>query len=287
MNYCLGTVQFGMNYGVQGNGRPNLDSIYNILDTAIENKIDTFDTAIAYGEAEKILGQYILDRTIDSKKVRIITKDKSNENLLSLISNIENSIKRLNIDKLYGFLFHDSTVVYNKERMTQLIDIKNNGLAEKIGVSIYSPDEAIKALEYDIDIIQVPYNLFDNRLDKVDFFKKAKSKNIEIYARSSLLQGLALMDYNKLPKNVEFAKDYLIKFDDLCLKSKIDRLNAAVNYVSRNKYIDFIVFGTDNINQLKEYLLIKENVLPNSFIEEIKSNFNNVPDKLVNPTLWK
>ena len=287
MNYCLGTVQFGMNYGVQGNGRPNLDSIYNILDTAIENKIDTFDTAIAYGEAEKILGQYILDRTIDSKNVRIITKDKSNKNLLSLISNIENSIKRLNIDKLYGFLFHDSTVVYNKERMTQLIDIKNNGLAEKIGVSIYSPDEAIKALEYDIDIIQVPYNLFDNRLDKVDFFKKAKSKNIEIYARSSLLQGLALMDYNKLPKNVEFAKDYLIKFDDLCIKSKIDRLNAAVNYVSSNKYIDFIVFGTDNINQLKEYLLIKENVLPNSFIEEIKSNFNNVPDKLVNPTLWK
>ena len=287
MNYCLGTVQFGMNYGVQGNGRPNLDSIYNILDTAIENKIDTFDTAIAYGEAEEILGQYILDRTIDSKNVRIITKDKSNENLLSLISNIENSIKRLNIDKLYGFLFHDSTVVYNKERMTQLIDIKDNGLAEKIGVSIYSPDEAIKALEYDIDIIQVPYNLFDNRLDKVDFFKKAKSKNIEIYARSSLLQGLALMDYNKLPKNVEFAKDYLIKFDDLCIKSKIDRLNAAVNYVSSNKYIDFIVFGTDNINQLKEYLLIKENVLPNSFIEEIKSNFNNVPDKLVNPTLWK
>lgn len=287
MNYCLGTVQFGMNYGVQGNGRPNLDSIYNILDTAIENKIDTFDTAIAYGEAEKILGQYILDRTIDSKKVRIITKDKSNENLLSLISNIENSIKRLYIDKLYGFLFHDSTVVYNKERMTQLIDIKNNGLAEKIGVSIYSPDEAIKALEYDIDIIQVPYNLFDSRLDKVDFFKKAKEMGIEIYARSSLLQGLALMDYNKLFSNVLFAKDYLIEFDNLCKKYGIDRLNAAVNYVASNDLIDYIVFGTDNLKQFKEYMVIKDKKLPIEFINEIKNCFSDVPEKLVNPVLWK
>ena len=286
MNYCLGTVQFGMNYGVQGNGRPNLDSIYNILDTAIENKIDTFDTAIAYGEAEKILGQYILDRTIDSKNVRIITKDKSNKNLLSLISNIENSIKRLNIDKLYGFLFHDSNAVYDESKMKSLINIKGD-MVNKVGISIYTPDEALKASEYDIDIIQVPYNLFDNRLDKVNFFEKAKEKGIEIYARSSLLQGLALMDYNRLPKNVEFAKEYLIKFDDLCRKYNIDRLNAAVNYVSSNKYIDYIVFGTDNINQLQEYLLIRDNVLPKEIIEDIKNNFKDVPEKLVNPTLWK
>ena len=287
MKYCLGTVQFGIDYGIQGNNRPSQESVFNILDTAIASDINTFDTAIAYGEAERILGQYLLDKRIDANSINIITKDKSSKNVNELYSNIERSLNRLNINKLYGFLFHDSIVVNDEESMGLLYKIREEGYAKNVGVSIYTPCEALKALEYDIDIIQIPYNLFDNRLDKICFFEKAKDKNIEIYARSSLLQGLALMDYNKLPENVAFAKDYLIKFDDLCRKYKIDRLNAAVNYVSSNRFIDYIVFGTDNISQLREYLSIRGCILSKSFINDVKNCFVDVPDKLVNPVLWK
>ena len=287
MNYCLGTVQFGMNYGVQNNGRPNLELVFNILDEAISNGVFCFDTAMAYGNAEQILGKYIYDRNINKDYIKIITKGKSQSDLQIIIDNIKNSIENMHIEKLYGFLFHDSSVVYSKDSMDSLNRIKSNGYVENIGVSIYTPEEALKALEYDIDIIQVPYNLFDSRLDKVSFFEKAKEKSIEIYARSSLLQGLALMDYNKLPSNVLFAKDYLIKFDNLCKKYNVDRLNAAVNYVSSNDLIDYIVFGTDNLKQFKEYMVIKDKKLPIEFINEIKNCFCDVPEKLVNPVLWK
>lgn len=287
MNYCLGTVQFGMNYGVQNNGRPNLELVFNILDEAISNGVFCFDTAMAYGNAEQILGKYICERNINKDYLKIITKGKSQSDLQIIINNINNSIENMHIEQVYGFLFHDSTVVYSKGKMNLLSEIKSNGYSENIGVSIYTPEEALKALEYDIDIIQVPYNLFDSRLDKVDFFKKAKEKSIEIYARSSLLQGLALMDYNKLPSNVLFAKDYLIEFDNLCKKYGIDRLNAAVNYVASNDLIDYIVFGTDNLKQFKEYMVIKDKKLPIEFINEIKNCFSDVSEKLVNPVLWK
>lgn len=287
MNYCLGTVQFGMNYGIQNNGRPNLELVFNILDEAISNGVFCFDTAMAYGNAEQILGKYIYDRSINKDYIKIITKGKSQSDLQIIIDNIQNSIENMHIEKLYGFLFHDSSVVYSKDSMDSLNRIKSNGYAENIGVSIYTPEEALKALEYDIDIIQVPYNLFDSRLDKVSFFEKANEKSIEIYARSSLLQGLALMDYNKLPSNVLFAKDYLIKFDNLCKKYNVDRLNAAVNYVSSNDFIDYIVFGTDNLKQFKEYMVIKDKKLPIEFINEIKNCFSDIPEKLVNPVLWK
>ena len=287
MNYCLGTVQFGMNYGVQNNGRPNLELVFNILDEAISNGVFCFDTAMAYGNAEQILGKYIYDRNLNKDYIKIITKGKSQSDLQIIIDNIKNSIENMHIEKLYGFLFHDSSVVYSKDSMDSLNRIKSNGYVENIGVSIYTPEEALKALEYDIDIIQVPYNLFDSRLDKVSFFEKAKEKSIEIYARSSLLQGLALMDYNKLPSNVLFAKDYLIKFDNLCKKYNVDRLNAAVNYVSSNDLIDYIVFGTDNLKQFKEYMVIKDKKLPIEFINEIKNCFSDIPEKLVNPVLWK
>lgn len=287
MNYCIGTVQFGMNYGIQNNGRPDLDSVFNIIDEAISNGVSCFDTAMAYGNAEQILGQYIQERKIKNENIKIITKEKSQFSIQNLNDNIKSSIEKLHIEKLYGFLFHDSAVVYSKDSMELLNIIKENNYAEKVGVSVYLPDEALKALEYNIDIIQVPYNLFDSRLDKVNFFQRAKEKNIEIYSRSSLLQGLALMDYDKLPSNVLFAKEYLMKFDELCKKYNIDRLNAAVNYVSSNKYIDYIVFGIDNINQLKEYLSVQNKKLPSELVNDIKNLFSDVPEKLVNPTLWK
>ncbi len=287
MNYCVGTVQFGMNYGIQNNGKPDLESVFSIIDEAIFNGVSCFDTAMAYGNAEQILGQYIKKRNIKNDYIKIITKDKSQFSIQILIDNIKKSIEKLHINKLYGFLFHDSTVVYSKDSMELLNKIKANNYAEKVGVSVYLPDEALKALDYDIDIIQVPYNLFDSRLDKVNFFQKAKEKNIEIYARSSLLQGLALMDYDNLPSNVLFAKEYLMKFDELCKKYNIDKLNATVNYVSANEYIDYIVFGIDNINQLREYMLVKNKTLPKEFVNDIKKSFNDVPEKLVNPTLWK
>lgn len=287
MNYCLGTVQFGMNYGIQNNGRPNLELVFNILDEAISNEIFCFDTAMAYGNAEQILGKYICDRNINKDYLKIITKGKSQSDFKIIINNIKKSIENMHMEQVYGFLFHDSTVVYSKDKMNLLNEIKAYGYAKNVGVSIYTPDEALKALEYDIDIIQVPYNIFDNRLDKVNFFKKAKEKNIIIFARSSLMQGLALMDYNNLPLNVLFAKDYLIQFDDLCKKYDIDRLNAAVNYVASNEQIDYIVFGTDNLSQFKEYMTIKDKKLPIEFINDIKNCFVNVSEKLVNPTLWK
>ena len=295
MNYCLGTVQFGLDYGIQNNKRPSRELIDELLNMAFNKGILTFDTAFSYGDSELILGEYFDKNRVNANNARVITKAASNI-LDDIDSNKYNetisrfvlsSISRLKLNKLYGFMFHDSTVVNFANKMGALSLIKDNGLVDKVGVSVYSPAEALKAIEYNIDIIQVPYNLFDQRLDRIDFFKKAKAKNIEIYARSSLLQGLALMDYDKLPKNVEFAKNYLMRFDNLCKKYRIGRLDAAVNYVSSNKYIDYIVFGTDNKNQLNEYLLIRDNVLPNSFIDEVKSIFVDVPEKLVNPTLWK
>lgn len=293
MKYCLGTVQFGLNYGIQNNGKPSEDLVNKLLQTALSNNIDMLDTAAAYGDSEIILGKFLAQ--CSNNKAKVISKISSevlnnldnNASTSALRKGIEESLKRLQVSKLYGLLYHDSRVVDLEDRVNLLIRTKESNLVEKVGISIYSPEEALKAINYNIDIIQVPYNIFDDRLSKVGFFAKAKEKNIEIYARSPLLQGLALMDYNNLPENVLFAKAYVKKFDDICRKYGVDRLFAAVNYVASNEYIDYIVFGVDNMDQLQQYLSIRDGDLPKKFIEEIKNEFNEVPEKLVNPVLWK
>ena len=55
---ALGTVQFGLNYGVANNtGRVTSDEAKAILEVAKKNNIDVLDTAILYGDSEKTLGQ--------------------------------------------------------------------------------------------------------------------------------------------------------------------------------------------------------------------------------------
>ena len=293
MRYCLGTVQFGLNYGIQNNGRPSETQVNELLKTALSSGIDVFDTAAAYGDSEIVLGKFFSQHP--NLTCKIVTKISSDV-LNSAGSGFEydvlckcakESLNKLQMKKLYGLLYHDSKVVDLSSRVSSLIKLKESNLVEKVGISVYTPEEALKAIGYNIDIVQVPYNLFDARLDKEGFFTKAKEKNIEIYARSSLLQGLALMDYNNLPENVLFAKTYVKKFDDICRKYGVDRLFAAVNYVASNEYIDYIVFGVDNMDQLQQYLSIRDGELTKKFIDEIKSEFNDVPEKLVNPVLWK
>ena len=55
---ALGTVQFGLNYGVTNdNGQVRIEEVKHILNFAKDNNIYTLDTAASYGNSEKILGE--------------------------------------------------------------------------------------------------------------------------------------------------------------------------------------------------------------------------------------
>lgn len=119
-------------------------------------------------------------------------------------------MRKLNIPRLEAFLFHNAEYIFDEAAVRALYCACQEGMAEKIGVSIYTPQEAMKALEYgEIEVIQIPYNVFDQRLDKCGFFEKAKKKGVEVYARSSMLQERLLMDLEGLPERMCFAKTYL------------------------------------------------------------------------------
>ena len=53
----LGTVQFGLDYGVTNNdGQVKIEVVDSILEYALQNNIDSLDTAPSYGNCEEILG---------------------------------------------------------------------------------------------------------------------------------------------------------------------------------------------------------------------------------------
>src|SRR5260370_40347080 len=98
---------------------------------------------------------------------------------------LEVSLLRLGIKHLYGYLLHRcSDIFYNRELAIELSRLKRKGFVEKIGFSLYSPDELILLIDrgIDFDIIQVPYSIFDRRFEK--YFDLLKKKGKEIQVRS-------------------------------------------------------------------------------------------------------
>ena len=296
MKLCLGTVQFGLNYGIQGNGKPRKETVFEMLNYAIENGVEMLDTASAYGEAEMVLGEYFREHPEMDKKVAVVSKlkpdaftDVEEECWANIaIQNARESAERVGVKSFSAYLFHNATHIFNERAVQALYKVKETGLADHVGVSIYTPEEAMKALEYsEIEAIQIPYNVFDHRLDKCGFFDKAQNQGVMVFARSSLLQGLAMMNPEQLPDRVIFAKEYLKNFQSICNQNNLRPLHAAVGYVGNKAGIDYIVFGVDNIEQLKEYVSMKDEHLSNEMIASIDNAFESVEERLVNPVLWK
>lgn len=296
MKLCLGTVQFGTDYGIQEGGKPKFEEVFSMINYAIDHGITQLDTAPAYFEAERILGDYIRSNPQKAEKINIISKLNPNvfdgcnrqEMATLAIRNAKASLRTLGINCYTAYLFHNASYIFDANAVKALSAVKKEGMAEKIGVSVYTPEEAMKALEYEeVDAIQIPYNVFDRRLDKCGFFQKAMERGIDVYARSSLLQGLAVMDSSKIPSRVLFAKKYIEEFEEICSEYGLSRLNTAIGYVSSKKEISYVVFGVDNLLQLQEYIDVEKVKIQDDMIRRIDERFEDVPEKLLNPSLWK
>ena len=130
---CLGTVQFGMRYGVHNAlGRQPTDAeVFAVLDAARDAGIDAFDTASAYGTAEDVLGRYRLA----SRGVRIISKLRPHVKTAdTVLHEMQESLRRLGTDHIACYMLHRAEDLGNTAVMEGLTEVKACGWAEKIGV---------------------------------------------------------------------------------------------------------------------------------------------------------
>ena len=189
---ALGTVQFGMKYGVSNiSGQVNNSEVKKILDRATDSNIVTIDTAAVYGDSEEIIGK------IGVSNFNIITKLKpmpSGADASSWAFNcVNSSLKKFNLNKIYGLLVHKSEDLLGgsgTQLYKSLCKLKHDGIINKIGVSIYSPKELDQLYENNIilDIVQSPFNIFDRRLKSSGWLEKLKFDGVEVHIRSDKLR---------------------------------------------------------------------------------------------------
>ena len=276
---ALGTVQFGLDYGITNqNGQVTIKEVKGILDFSKENGIDVLDTASGYGNSEKVLGGVGVDN------YQIITKTISLKNGVDkVIDGFYQSLDDLSQKQVEGLLIHNIQDIENKQfsaLFDKLNELKQQGLIKKIGFSTYTPEQVNFLLEnFDFNIIQVPFNVFDTRLIQSGQLQALKSKGVEIHARSVFLQGV-LLDFDNLSDYFLTWKAQFTEYQAMVKNSGLSLLEYALNFVLSVQEIDRVLVGVNNEQQLREIVLSLKGLdgLEDYFINDIN---------LLNPSLWK
>ncbi|BBN81098.1 oxidoreductase [Pseudoalteromonas sp. A25] len=288
MKLALGTVQFGLNYGVTNSfGQVPKSEVKDILDYARHQGISMLDTAAAYGNSEEVLGQY--DKLCN---FAVVSKLPSLANSCEKIENIaKQSLHRLANHRLYALLFHNADDLLNEradEHYEKALSLKEQGICQKIGVSVYSPEQLLQICErFTIDIVQVPLNCFDQRFAQPNCRQIYNKYNIEVHTRSLFLQGTLLSDISDLPSSFTPFHAAFEKFHRVCDQLSCHPMTLALSLIQNFDFIDKAVLGVCSKLQLEQvcHHYTKAQQLDNLTSEQLSElKFHDLA--LINPANW-
>ena len=293
MKLGLGTAQFGLSYGISNQrGRVPADEVTSILGLAAKHGIEVIDTAAAYGDSETVLGATLANEA----PFRIVTKTSASKHAASAVAgqqleeNLRDSLRRLRQPGIYGYLLHDPRQLFAAgadERVAGLQQLKQKGLVEKIGVSVYTAAEIDRVLELFMpDIVQLPVSIFDQRLVSSGYLAKLKSLGVEIHARSVFLQGLVLMPLESMPAHFQGVATQLEKFVQFVEKAGMTRLDAALAFIAQIEQVDVALVGVSGHDELEKIIFsVKQNKDHGLKIDNA-AQWAIGCDEIVNPALW-
>lgn len=290
MKIGLGAVQFGVDYGVSNVcGKIPAFEACKILDLARIRGVSVLDTAFSYGDSEAVLGSILTENCSFSivTKTPVFKKGTITGNEVTELSDaFYSSLKKLQQKSIYGLLVHASEDLLKQggnllwEEMGRL---KEQGLIKKIGVSVYTAEQIDRILDrYSIDLIQLPVNVFDQRLLLNGYLSKLKKNNIEIHARSIFLQGVLLSKVKELPSYFEPLHHHLRRYYELVYKYNWTQVQAALGFVLGVKEIDIVLLGVDSEMQLREIINMAK-----PLDRDLFRCFAINDDSFLNPSQWK
>jgi aryl-alcohol dehydrogenase-like predicted oxidoreductase len=284
----LGTVQMGIPYGINNHsGKPDSETSFEILDLAYVNGIRMLDTAESYGNSHQVIGDY--HRNHSTNLFNVITKLAPNSSDGDIRMHVEKDLKELNLNKLGGYMFHSFQSFRNSHSGAETLScLRNEGLIDKWGVSVYTNDELEFVInETDMDLVQLPFNVLDNRKQRGLLLKAASKKGMEIHVRSIFLQGLFFMNPEQLPEKLTPLKPYFLQLNALIRQAGNTMQDVCMAYALAQPEINKILIGVDTPVQLKHNLdSIIGSKVDAGLLQEI-SEIDVQQTALLNPVNWK
>lgn len=286
MPFILGSANFLGNYGIEKVTKSvHPLEFLKILNQAHNFGISRIDTADSYPIAELFPTsniQKINKFKIDSKinLGRQFTEDEFMQHVYKSIINLGvNNFECLYLHNLNPLM--EPNIEITKRCLKRILD---DGLAVKIGVSVYSEEEIKLSITKlpDFRTFQILENICDRRLYNSKYLSDLHNDGIELNIRSIFLQGLLLTEPNLIPSHLAGAKSIINEFDDIVTKINSSRLEFCVAYAKGIRWASNVVIGVGSLSELISITNVQMS-LTKSQIEKIPK----LPPKLKDPRNWK
>ena len=282
---ALGSVQFGLAYGIANRGgQVTRAEAWEIVDMARSAGVDTIDTAIGYGDSEACLG------SIGVTDLRVITKLPGLPAGLADVrpwieKEFAQALRRLQLTQVYGLLLHrpsDLLGQHGPALFDAMTALKDQQKVVKIGVSIYAPSELDSlTARFNVDLVQAPFNLLDQRLSSSGWLDRLKEKDVEVHTRSAFLQGLLLMSRADIPSKFERWSGLWDRWHQWLQTSDSSALQACLAFPLSFEQIDRVVVGADSAQQFRQILQVLAAPLSRE-LPELQCD----SEDLINPAIW-
>ncbi len=280
---ALGTAQFGLAYGINNMaGQPTPAAVSDVLAAARAAGLTLLDTAAAYGNSEARLG----DLYKEVADFRIITKIGAGPPA-QVVQHLAESLARLRRTRLYGVLFHAFGPLQAAPEAWQALQAaRAAGQVARIGVSLYHPHEAdwLLAQDWDIDLVQVPYNVLDQRFAAV--LPRLAARGVEVHVRSAFLQGLLLREPTALPAFFQPLVPKLTQLRALTADASVPLTAALLLFAAYAPGVARAVIGVDSAANLRENLAAAAYVRAAEALRPALTALAEVTDTFILPYAW-
>ena len=281
----LGAAQFGFSYGVANRaGKPSFERVCAILKAAAAGGVAVLDTAAAYGDSEKVLGE-ALRATGLADRFAIVTKappfpDGERDPDGFAERSVAGSLERLGFSRVAAVLVHRET---DWEHWPRLARLAERGWIGEAGVSL----DTARFLDRvaDAPVAQIPVNAVDRRFEA--FLDAAAARGTRLFARSAYLQGALAMDEAELPPYLaELAPAHRL-LTEIARARGMGRRELCFRYALGRKGVSSVVFGVDDPEQLREnFAFAAAGPLPEAAMAEIRAAVPALPETVVRPFHW-
>jgi spore coat polysaccharide biosynthesis protein SpsF len=297
----LGTAQLGLAYGAANHrGQPDERQARLIVTAAINAGVCWLDTAAAYGTSEARIGAYVPM----GSPARVVTKlaplDEMRDEtpiaevLRAVDESVRRSCYRLRTDRLDALLLHRARHLTWREGAIwrRLKMLRDSGAILDLGVSVYTPEEALAALrDSDVRHIQLPFNLLDWRWREAGVIAALKTRtDVTVHARSIFLQGLLAANDPAIWPHIEGVNPQIILKLAGGLAEEFGRESIAdlcLAYARGQDFIDGVVIGLETEEQLDTNLrLAVKSPLTKAEGALAEARIPRLPPALLDPAQW-
>jgi len=284
----LGTANFNKSYGIINSEAMPLEDIKRVSQLMKKFELMRIDTALSYSATTTEFSDWETDFFRDRDVTTKFAIKNFREGALEseILDAFHGDLDRKNLRKYKNVLLHDfSDLLGQKANLTLkvLSKLKSLDLTESIGFSAYDAAEIDFVLNvFQPDVIQVPLNIFDQRLLISGHISKMTKMGIRIQARSIFLQGLLLSKSETIPAGFEFASNSFKQWWNFLDSESLNPLELCLSFVSSMIEIEDIVIGVYDSVHLEQISKIEP-----SNIDYNLGRFASSDVELLDPRRWR